>query len=346
MRETGTHPYGIDLEYMAEYIKKCSFTPKKILIIGAGGLIGSCLADALIYFNREIEKRFEITLTGRSIERLRKRFFYAEADEIRLWERDVTLPLETDEDYDYIFHLASNANPGAYAEYPVETIKTNVQGTLNVLEYARSHPGVEILFTSSMEVYGEGDGAPLREEDYGALNYNSLRAGYPESKRAAELMYRSAVAEYGVKAKIARMGYIYGPTMTKEDDKVVAQFLRKGAKRETLEMSSAGLQRRSYCYVADAVTAMLQIAASGKNGEVYNVADKTSAVTIKQLGQLIAEVAETELLCAAVEMPSEDWIARESKVLNTDKLEVLGWQAATGIRDGVKRTLEMLRRTE
>ncbi len=270
------HPlYQEDLKYVAEYIRGSTMGvgEKKVLIMGATGLIGSFLTDVLVYYNRYINVQFDIWAMGRSLKRLQNRFSYVVEDEIHLWEHDINLPLNTDIEFDYIFHLASNADPAAYKSYPVETITTNVRGTLNILEYLDKHKESKVLFASTMEVYGESEGKRIKENDYGAMDFNCIRAGYPESKRVSELLYKSAIEQYGINAYIARMGYIYGPTMTDSDNKVVAQFLRDGMNRNDLELQSLGEQKRTYCYVADAVTGMIQIISSGESGEAYNVAD-------------------------------------------------------------------------
>lgn len=336
------HPlYQEDLYNAAVLIGESGLTGK-VLIIGATGLIGSFLTDVLSFYNRNIERRFEIHAIGRDLKRLNTRFSYLDPAEIHLWEHDIVHLLETEVEYDYIFHLASNADPGGYAAYPVETIITNVQGTVNVLEYAKKHPHVRILFTSSMEVYGENDGEALQESDYGLIDFNGIRAGYPESKRVSELLYKSALQEYGIQTCIARLGYIYGPTMTDSDNKVVAQFIRAAANGQDLVLKSCGEQRRTYCYVADAVTGIVKVLMEGEAGEAYNVADRNSLVTIRQLGEMIANEAKAQLV---FDFEAEEEVASikgRDVVLDSGKLELLGWGAKVGIREGIGRSLELL----
>lgn len=337
------HPlYQEDLLDTSVFIGK-SGLKGRILIIGATGLIGSFLTDVLAFYNRKIEQRFEIHAMGRNIKRLNARFSYLDSKEIQLWEHDIVIPLETEIEFDYIFHLASNADPGSYAAYPVETIMTNVQGTVNVLEYAKRHPQVRILFTSSMEVYGENDGKALKERNYGSIDFNGIRAGYPESKRVSELLYKSAVQEYGIHSCIVRLGYIYGPTMTDGDNKVVAQFIRAAVKRQNLILKSYGQQRRTYCYVADAISGIVKVLMEGKAGEAYNVADKNSLVTIRQLGELIAGISGIMLVDECDLKKAGVTVGKEDNVLDSSKLEKMGWNAKTAIEMGIKRSLEIIR---
>lgn len=336
------HPlYREDLSNTAALIERSGLSGK-ILIIGATGLIGSFLTDSLIFFNRSIRKQFEIYAMGRSLLRLQKRFSYALSDEIFFWEHDINEPLDTEIEFDYIFQLASNADPGAYAAYPVETITTNVLGCINVIQYAKGHLDAHVLFTSSMEVYGENDGRLLQEGDFGVINCNCIRSGYPESKRVSELLYRSAVQQYGIWGCIARLGYIYGPAMTNTDNKVAAQFLRAAVRGQDLVLESPGLQRRTYCYVADAVTGMVTAVTAGASGEAYNIADRNSLVTIRQMGEIIAEHCGVKMI-SAESMPGDNGQAgRQDAVLDAEKLEQLGWNARIGITEGLYRTLKMM----
>lgn len=339
------HPlYQEDIRYVSEYIKKqllCD-NRKTILIIGATGLIGSFLTDVFLYYNRHICNLFDIYAMGRNLEQLKKRFAYTKDSEICLWEHDINSPLQTNINFDYIFHLASNADPGSYAKYPVETITTNVLGSIHIINYARTHLHSRIVFTSSMEVYGENNGEYLQEQDYGAIDYNCIRAGYPESKRISELLYRSAVKEYGISGCIARLGYIYGPTMTDSDNKVIAQFFKSVIEKEDLFLKSAGTQNRTYCYVADAVTGLLTLMACGKPGEAYNVANKESLVTIRQLGELISKQFQVNLRFKYNSQIKEKSIGKHDVLLNAEKLEQLGWCAKTRIKDGIERTIKIL----
>ena len=336
--------YQEDLSNVSEVLQKCGRPDRKIkiLVTGATGLIGSFLTDALLYYNTQIQRKFEIYAMGRSMERLKKRFSYAGPSEIYLWKHDIMLPMEKGIYFDYIFHLASNADPGQYASYPFETITTNVLGSIHMIQYAKEHPSSRILFASSMEVYGENDGTALQESDYGIIDYNAIRSGYPESKRVSELLYRSAVHEYGISCCIARLGYIYGPTMTDSDNKVVAQFLKSAVNGYPLILKSLGKQRRTYCYVTDAVTGMLLIMLLGENGEAYNIADKNSLVTIRQLGEMIAKQAGVELQIRNGPDVEKRSVDKNDVILNAEKLEMLGWSARIGVDEGIRRTIGIL----
>ena len=336
------HPlYQEDLSMTGPYIKAMvnGKDNVSILVIGATGLIGSFLVDALLNYNDKVVDCITVYAMGRSMERLKKRFAYSSSDRLVLVQHDIQSSLDESYEYDYIFHLASNADPGSYALYPVETISTNILGSMNVIEYAKVHKSTKVVFTSTMEVYGEIEKDKLSEEDYGKINYNQIRAGYPESKRTSELLYRSAVKQYGVNAVIARLGYIYGPTMTDSDNKVVAEFIRNAVNKQDIVLKSEGKQRRTYCYVADTVNGLFVLADKGENGEAYNVADKNSKITIKELAELIAKESRVQLY------QDISYVQKNVKVFHTvlctDKIEKLGCKTRVSIINGINRTIDI-----
>lgn len=318
---------------------------KNLLVTGASGLIGSFLVDVFIRFNQTHHKNLQIYALGRSGDRLAERFRYAaNCPYLHFISQDICIPL-SGENYDYIIHAASNADPGSYARYPVETIAANVLGTWNILNYAKSHSETHILFTSTMEVYGSiPDKEIFSENDFGLIDYNLIRSGYPESKRTAELLIRSFVEEYGVNAVIARLGYIYGPTMTVNDNKVVAQFIRKAIAGEDIILKSKGQQMRSYCYIADAALGILTVLFKGQNGEAYNVANYMSVLTIADLANIVADISKSQV---RYELP--DYLEQkgfgniQDAVLSTDKLSSLNYRPRYTIQEGLERTISILK---
>ena len=217
-------------------------------------------------------------------------------------------------------------------------------GTLNVLNYARRHPGCRVLFTSTFEVYGEiPDRSCLSEEDYGLIDYNQIRSGYPESKRTAELLVRSFVEEYGVDAVIARLSSIYGPTMTKGDNKAAAQFIRRAAAGQDIVLKSKGNQRRSYCYVADACAGILTALRRGKAGEAYNVCNPACEITIAELAQIAAKAAGTRVVFDLPdELEQKGFGKAKDSVLRADKLTALGYAPAYSAEKGITVSVSII----
>lgn len=319
---------------------------KKFLITGATGLIGSFLVDFLLYLNEKYNFSIKIYAMSRSEEKIKKRFSYFKDkyENIIFLEQDVANPINLEEMVDYIVSAASNADPIKYSLYPVETIITNILGTKNILDFARKNPKTKVLFTSSMEVYGKIDNKySFSENDYGLINYNEIRSSYPEGKRVAEILCRSYFEEYGVKSIICRLGYIYGPTMINSDSKVIAQFIKNVMNGENIILKSKGEQKRSYCYVADAITGMLIALIKGKSGEVYNIANSNSIISISDMANLFAYMNNLK-----VEFKLPDQIERkgfsnsQNSIINESKLKNLGWNPIYNMEKGIKNTLDVL----
>ncbi|MBO5371394.1 MAG: NAD-dependent epimerase/dehydratase family protein [Lachnospiraceae bacterium] len=336
--------YQKDLYMVAVQLPEEAFS---ILITGATGLIGSFMVDVLRYANRVLNREYKIYAVGRSIEKLQQRFEgWNEVDGLHFVEQDVSQPFDDNIHVDYIVSAASNADPASYAKYPVETILTNILGTKHALEYGKKHNCKKVLLTSTMEVYGNDiPKTSFSEDDYGKIDFNQVRAGYPESKRTSELLCRSYVQEYAVPAVIARLGYIYGPTMIKTDNKVVAQFIRNILNNEDIILKSEGLQERSYLYVADTVSGIFTILFNGQDGEAYNVVSSNSVVSIKNLALLAADLAGKEV---KIDLPISDkgavMMKVQNNILEDKKLKALGWSDQYSLSDGLIQTVKILKK--
>lgn len=335
--------YLEDLHMVAEQLPEERFS---ILITGATGLIGSFMTDVLLYANRALARSYEIYVMGRSKERLAERFSYVSNNEkLYFIEQDVCQPFPDGISVDYIVNAASNADPRSYALYPAETILTNILGTKNSLEYAKEKKCKKVLFTSTMEVYGSGiEKDSYDEDDFGKIDFNSVRSGYPESKRVAELLCRSYVEEYQTPAVIARLGYIYGPTMLNTDNKVVAQFIRNILKNEDIVLKSRGTQLRSYLYVADTVSAMFKILFNGNIGEAYNVASSSSIISICDMAEIAAMLGNCSVVYDVPNAEEQRGFSKpQNNVLIDEKLKGLSWSAKYNMREGLSQTVKILR---
>ncbi|MBQ9038525.1 MAG: NAD-dependent epimerase/dehydratase family protein [Clostridia bacterium] len=314
----------------------------KVLITGATGLIGSCLVDALLLLNAARGMAIEIHAAGRSEPGMRARFG-ASADDPRFHyvPYDATKPLALDFEADYVVHAATSAHPLAYATDPVGILQANVVGTMNLLEALRGWGHGRFLLLSTGEIYGENPTLPegFSEADTGAIDTMKPRACYPEGKRAAETLCASYAAQYGVNARVARLCHVYGPTFTPSNSRADAQFLRNALNGQDIVMKSAGSQVRSWCYVADAVSALMTLLVRGEAGQAYNVANRHAVASIRQYAQTLADIAGVKLV---FELPPELEKAGYTKisraVLNPTKLEGLGWKPRYGLREGLEES--------
>lgn len=309
-----------------------------ILVTGATGLIGGCLVETLMM---NPKKDYHVYASGRNEVRARIRFNeFANDDAFHFVKYDVMQPLVSDVMFDYIIHAASNANPKFYATQPVEVMKANIGGVVNLMEYGLSHGIKRMLYVSSGEVYGEGDGRVFTEDYSGYVDCMKPRSCYPSSKRAAETLCVGYAEEYGADVVIARPCHVYGPHFTEADNRVYAQFIRNVLKGEDIVMKSTGEQFRSWCYVVDCVSALLYILLKGENGQAYNIADAASNISIKELAETIAAIGGKKVV---IDVPDADekrgFNVVKKSVFSTEKLRSLGWDATIPIFQGLQNTI-------
>ncbi len=315
-----------------------------VLITGASGLIGSFLVDMLAEYNYAYNGDVRIFAAGRNTERLQERFRGIRTDSITFVEQDVNQPPKFDFQVDYIIHAASNAYPAAFEKDPVGTILSNIKGTEYLLEYARSHGTKRVLFISTGEVYGQCEPSltAFKEEYSGYVDPTKVRSCYPASKRAAETLCAAYSSQYGVDTVIVRPCHIYGPNTTKSDNRASVQFINNALKGEDIVLQSSGSQMRSYCYIADCGSAVLSVLTSGETANAYNIANSDARVTIAGLAKIIAERALSRVVFAGG-TPSENDTPITYAVLDSQKLENLGWKGRYTVTEGIQNTLNILK---
>ena len=313
-----------------------------ILVTGATGLIGSSFVDVLM---RNHNKDYQVYALGRNMQRAQARFFQFKDDPtFHFLCGDVTQPLATDESFHFIIHAASNGSPNFFANSPVEVMKSNIYGVSNLIEYGLAHDMMRFLYVSTGEVYGVNEAAVFDESSYGYVDILETRSCYPSSKRAAETLAMCYAAEYGADVVVARPCHTYGPNFTESDNRVYVQFIRNVLNGDDIVMKSAGTQYRSWCYVDDCVSALLYILLKGKCGEAYNVADKTSVVTIRELAEMIALIAGRKVV---MQVPSrierKGYTPIRHAVFDTAKLEALGWSVSGTMEEKLRQTIDVCR---
>jgi nucleoside-diphosphate-sugar epimerase len=315
------------------------------LITGARGLIGSFLIDTIMFLNKNGDLNCHVYALGSSDAGLERFKEYVGNDCFSYIIQDVNEKVNINFKVDYIIHLASNTHPVQYATYPIATILTNVIGTKNLLDYATGKCK-RFLFASSVEVYGENKGdVELFDEKYcGYINSNTLRAGYPESKRCGEALCQAYKEEKGLDVVIARIARSYGPTIKKNDSRAISQFINKALANEDIILKSEGLQLCSYTYVYDVVLGLLTILLSGENGESYNISNPESDITLKEMANLIANYVGKKVV---FELPNETEKKGFSKVsksrMDNTKIKEIGYLPKYDMEKGIKRTIDILK---
>ncbi len=318
-----------------EKLSKCN-----LLVTGATGLIGSCLVEVLM---TNTNKDYQVYALGRNEKRAESRFRqFLDDPSFHFLLGDITQPLASDVPFHFIIHAASNGSPNFFVNHPVEVMKSNLFGVTNLIEYGLGHDMKRFLYVSTGEVYGVNEAEMMNESSYGYVDILNTRSCYPSSKRAAETLAMCYAGEYGADVVVARPCHTYGPHFTESDNRVYAQFIRNVLNGEDIVMKSEGTQYRSWCYVEDCVSALLYILLKGKNGEAYNIADKNSVVTIRELAETIAQIAGRKVV---MQVPSD--IEKKGitpikrAVFDTAKLEALGWTINGTMEEKLKKTIDI-----
>ena len=318
---------------------------KTTLITGGTGLIGSFLIDVLKTANLGCR----VVLFGRSEEKAQTRFAeYWDEGWIKFvkWDAGIGFNAEAQsgrgaerfESVDYMIHLASNTHPVAYATDPIGTIAANVIALNNLLAFAAEKKATRFLFASSNEIYGENRGdVELFDEKYcGYIDCNTLRAGYPESKRCGEALCQAYIKQKGLDCVVARLTRTYGPTILPNDTKAISQFFNNALHGEDIVLKSEGKQYYSYQYVADSVSGLLTVLLKGASGEAYNIADESGDITLRDLAELIAGQVGRRVVFNLPDAVESAGFSKATKArLDGMKLRSIGWRPFYDICSGV-----------
>lgn len=342
--------YEEDLSYINNYeLPWNKLEGKTILVTGGSGLIGSAFIDAMIYRNETKASGINIWVLARNEQTILERFGeYLKRDYFHYLCQDVSKQIRIDSPIDYILHGAGKGDPYSFAADPVGIMNANYLGMYHVMELAREKGTCKVVYISSGEIYGnqppeyrpeEG----VRETDYAYVDILNPRSCYASAKRAAETLCAAHIRQFGADLSIARPCHIYGSTMLASDNRVVGEFLRKANKKEPIVLKSQGLQERSYCYVADAITALFLILLRGETGKAYNIADRYSVITIRDMAKLLADRNGTEVIFEqATDTEKKGYSDITRAVLDPSNLENLGWKARYHITEGLHRVLDMM----
>ena len=314
---------------------------KSILITGANGMLATYYMYTLMYLNDTKNANIKIYALVRNADKLEENTEFSKRSDIIPVIQDVCEKISIQEKLDYIIHMASSSNPKTITSDPVGIINANVIGTLNVLNLAKEK-SAEVIFTSTREVYGKVNSASgkIAETDMGILDCLELRSCYPESKRLAENLIVSYGYEYGTKYKITRIAHSYGPGMIIDNDgRIMADLISNVVNGENIVLKSTGEAKRAFCYVLDAITALLRITVDDKENEVYNIANETEEISIRDLAFMLKDMYKTDVIFDIQENKNQ-YVKFERTPLDVSKLEKIGWVPEVKLKDGIKNTVQ------
>lgn len=313
---------------------------KKILITGATGMVGVMLIDSLMKLGD-----VKVIAVGRNREKAAERLGeYFDNSNFLFMEHDVCMPFPDGISADYIIPMASNTHPLAYSQFPIETMMINLKGAEHALNLAE-RTGATVVYTSTNEIYGNAvNNTAFDEDSNGKLNLNNARSCYNESKRSAEAMCQSYMAERGVKVKIARLCRVFGPTMLMSDSKASSQFIKKAVEGDDIVLKSEGNQYFSYTYVADAVRGLLTVLLSGEYGIPYNVSSPKTDVHLRDFARMCAEYNNKSVV---FDIPSQTeakgYSVATQAILSNKRIKNIGFIGKYEMKDAIRRTIGILR---
>lgn len=327
-----------DLEELIQNPIFKEFRGATVMVTGATGLIGSEIVLSLLLFGG-----VNVVALVRNPEKAKKVFEgVLDSPNLEIVVQDINNPICYESDVHYIVHTANTTSSQEMVTKPVETNLTIINGTKNVLEFAKEKQVKALCYLSSLEVYGDVVSEEEISEDYlGSLDLTNPRSSYPEGKRMAENLCASYASEYGVNAKIARLTQTFGAGVTQDDNRVFAQFAKSVIQKENIVLHTEGKTLKNYCYLTDTVSAILTLLIKGKSGEIYNVANPNTAISIRKLAEMLAAKYGTKVV---VQLDSTRGYANSVKIkLSTKKLENLGWSPKIGIEEMFEKLIESLR---
>jgi UDP-glucuronate decarboxylase len=305
---------------------------RTILITGGAGFLGSHLCKLLLKHNGNKVICLDNFFTGK-IDNLRD---LESNPNFKIVSHDITEPLigKISEHVDEIYNLACPASPVHYQFDPIETIKANTVGVVNVLEFARVN-GAKILQASTSEIYGDPEVHPQVESYNGNVNTLGPRACYDEGKRVAETLFMDYHRKYNLNIRIVRIFNTYGTNMARNDGRVVSNFIIQALNNKPITIYGDGNQTRSFCYVSDLVEG-LYLTMNSNEIMPINLGNPDE-FTIKELAEKVIEIIGSSSEIVYRELPIDDPKQRQPNIGRAKS--VLNWSPKVDLNDGLKITI-------
>ncbi len=300
------------------------------LVTGGAGFLGSHLCDELLRRGHRVICVDNLeTGSLANIEHIRvPEFVHRNVDIIE--------PFHVDEPVDFVYHLASPASPIDYLRLPLHTLKVGSHGTHHALGLAKRHRA-RFLIASTSEVYGDPQVHPQAEDYWGHVNPIGPRGVYDEAKRYAEALTMAYHRQQGLDTAIVRIFNTYGPRMRPRDGRAIPTFLRQALQDRPITVFGDGSQTRSFCFVDDLIRGLIALAESGEHQPV-NIGNPDE-FTLLQLAETVIDVTGSGSEIVYEALPTDDPQVRRPDISRAR--ELLGWEPAVALRDGLARTLEL-----
>jgi UDP-glucuronate decarboxylase len=306
---------------------------KRVLVTGGIGFLGSHLCEALLTMGHEVlcADNFFTGTRDNVLHLLDNPYF-------ELIRHDITVPLHVE--VDQIYNLACPASPIHYQRDPVQTIRTCVLGSINMLDLAQ-RTNARILQASTSEVYGDPQVHPQHEGYWGHANPIGIRSCYDEGKRCAESLFFNFRRQYGVPIRVARIFNTYGPHMHPNDGRVVSNFIVQAIKGEDITLYGEGSQTRSFCYVDDMMRGLIGFMNQEEDTGPINLGHPNES-TMLELATLVVRLSGSCSRIVNLPLPEDDPVQRCPDIAKARAL--LGWEPKVPLEDGLKETIDYFQR--
>jgi UDP-glucuronate decarboxylase len=305
---------------------------KTALVTGGAGFLGSHLCEYLLDKGEKVIC-VDNLFTG-SKENIRNLTLNLN---FKFINHDIVEPLNIENEIiDQIYNLACPASPIHYQINPVQTVKANTIGVINMLELAKKHKA-RILQASTSEIYGDPLTHPQTEDYRGNVNTLGPRACYDEGKRVAETLFSDYNRQHGVDIRIIRIFNTYGPRMSENDGRVVSNFIMQALRGEPITIYGTGKQTRSFCYVMDLVDGLYTLMNNEKYQGPFNMGNPEE-ITINQLAKMIIELTGSTSKIILKPLPEDDPVRRKPDISLAEKK--LKWSPKVMIIEGLRPTIK------
>jgi len=303
---------------------------KRVLVTGGGGFIGSHLCNKLLKENNEVicvDNFF--TGTRKNVHNL------LDNNSFEVIRHDVGFPLYVE--VDEIYNLACPGSPIHYQTDPVQTVKTSVLGSINMLGLSK-RVKAKILQASTSEIYGDPVLSPQPESYWGNTNSIGVRACYVEGKRCAETLFFDYHRQYNVEIKVARIFNTYGPNMHPNDGRVVSNFIMQALQNKPLTVYGNGKQTRSFCYIDDMIDGIIKLMSTHSSVTGPMNLGRPEEMSIFTLAKYIIEITNSKSEIEYRSLPKDDPLKRKPDVSFAEK--ELNWKPETTLYDGLLKTIK------
>lgn len=305
----------------------------KILVTGGAGFLGSYTCESLMQLDHEV-----VALDNLYTGRIDNINHLLQHPSFKFINHDITVPIDLE--VDGIINMACPASPKNYQKDPVQTIKTNIHGSINLLDQAKRNNS-KILQASTSEVYGDPKIMPQIETYWGNVNPIGIRSCYDEGKRAAETLFSDFHRQYKVDIRIARIFNTFGPRMAIDDGRVVSNFIVQALRNQDITIYGDGNQIRSFCFVDDLIEGIVKLFFSKEYLGPINLGNP-QPITMKELAKEIIELTNSKSRLVYLPLPEDDPIERKPDI---DKaIKNLDWQPKIDRTVGLIKTIEYFKK--